>query len=138
MDSSVSAQLLVAGHRVARMLEARLQTLDLSAGEAMVLATLGERALTMGGIQGALHIGASTATSLVTRLERAGRVSRRRNPEDARSIVVELTEAGREVSTLAALAFDELDDQLRGGESADIDAHRAFMERVASLSEAGS
>jgi len=138
MDNSVSAQLLVAGHRVARMLEARLQTLDLSAGEAIVLATLGERALTMGGIQGALHIGASTATSLVTRLERAGRVSRRRNPEDARSIVVELTEAGREVSILAALAFDELDDQLRGGESADVDAHRAFMERVASLSEAGS
>jgi len=138
MDNSLSAQLLVAGHRVARMLEARLQTLDLSAGEAIVLATLGERALTMGGIQGALHIGASTATSLVTRLERAGRVSRRRNPEDARSIVVELTEAGREVSAAAALAFDELDDQLRGGEPADVDAHRALMERVASLSEAGT
>jgi len=136
MDDSLSAQLLVAGHRVARMLEARLDALDLSAGEAMVLATLGERALTMGGIQGALHIGASTATSLVTRLERAGRVSRRRNPEDARSIVVELTEAGREVSILATLAFDDLDDQLRGEGSADIEAHRAFMARVASLSEA--
>lgn len=138
MDDSLSAQLLVAGHRVARMLEARLDALDLSAGEAMVLATLGERELTMGGIQGALHIGASTATSLVTRLEQAGHVSRRRNPEDARSIVVELTDAGREVSILAALAFDELDDQLRGEESADIDAHRAFMARVACLSEASS
>ena len=138
MDRSLSAELLVAGHRVARMLESRLEALELSAGEAMVLATLGERALTMGGIQGALHIGASTATSVVTRLERAGRVSRRRNPEDARSIVVELTEAGREVSILAALAFHELDDLLRGGEPADVDAHRAFMERVASLSESGS
>jgi len=136
MENSLSAQLLVGGHRVARMLEARLDALDLSAGEAMVLATLGERALTMGGIQGALHIGASTATSLVTRLERAGRVSRRRNPEDARSIVLELTEAGREVSILAALAFDELDDQLRGEESADVAAHRAFMDRVALLSQA--
>lgn len=136
MENSLSAQLLVGGHRVARMLEARLDALDLSAGEAMVLATLGERALTMGGIQGALHIGASTATSLVTRLERAGRVSRRRNPEDARSIVVELTEAGREVSILAALAFDELDDQLRGEESADVAAHRAFMDRVALLGQA--
>jgi DNA-binding MarR family transcriptional regulator len=138
VDNSLSAQLLVAGHRVARMLESRLEAPELSAGEAMVLATLGERALTMGGIQGALHIGASTATSLVTRLERSGRVSRRRNPEDARSIVVELTESGREVSAAAALAFDELDDQLRGEEPAEVEAHRAFMARVASLSEAGS
>lgn len=134
MEDSLSAELLVAGHRVARLLEARLTYLDLSAGEAMVLATLGERALTMGGIQSALHIGASTATSLVTRLERAGRVTRRRNPEDARSIVVELTDAGLQASEVAAIVFENLDRQLHGEEPAEVAAHRSFMGRVASLS----
>ena len=134
MEDSLSAELLVAGHRVARLLESRLTDLELSAGEAMVLARLGERALTMGGIQSALHIGASTATSLVTRLERAGRVSRHRNPEDARSIVVELTDAGRGVSAAAAVAFEQLDRELHGDEPGEVAAHRTFMRRVASLS----
>lgn len=134
MEGSLSAELLVAGHRVARLLESRLTELDLSAGEAMVLATLGERALTMGGIQSALHIGASTATSLVTRLERADRVSRRRNPQDARSILVELTEAGRTISGAAAVAFTRLDQELQGDVPGEVAAHRLFMSRLASLS----
>jgi DNA-binding MarR family transcriptional regulator len=134
MEPSLSADLLVAGHRVARMIEARLTGLDLSAGEAMVLATLGERPLTMGGIQDALHIGPSTATSLITRLERAGRVTRERNPDDARSIVVQLTPGGRETSQAAARIFEQLDAELEGDDDVDVAGHRAFMRRLASES----
>lgn len=134
MESSLPADLLVAGHRVARLLEARLTGLELSAGEAMVLATLGERPLTMGGIQDALHIGASTATSLVGRLVRAGRVTRERHPDDARSIVVQLTPEGREASRAAADVFRQLDAVLRGDDAAALAGHRVVMARLAAES----
>ena len=134
MNDSQSAELLVAGHRIARLLEAPLRDLGVSAGEAVLLTKLMGRPLTMSGIMNTLHIGGSTATSLVTRLERAGLVSRRRNPEDARSFIVDATPAGRDMGEASQSMFETLDQELdRAGPTA-IAGHSALMARLSSLS----
>jgi len=92
-ESGLAASILLAGHRVARVLEARLDA-NVSSGEAVLLGVLRDESLTMSGVMQALHIKASTATSLVSRLETAGLVSRSRNPADRRSFLVTITPAG--------------------------------------------
>ncbi|WP_165397336.1 MarR family winged helix-turn-helix transcriptional regulator [Microterricola gilva] len=136
MTDSLSIELLVAGHRVARLLDGGLRAVGLSAGEAVLLTALGEGALTMGGIMGTLHIGGSTATSLVTRLERAGLVTKTRNPEDARSYIVEVTDAGRAAGETARAAFGAIDRELGAAGQTAIAGHRSLMARLAALAPA--
>jgi DNA-binding MarR family transcriptional regulator len=104
-----AAALLVAGHRVGRLLDRELAALDLSAGEAMVLREIERTPLTMSGVMRVLSVTASTATSLVTRLENRGHVRRRVNPDDARSFLVVPTASGRRLSAQAADAFTRVD-----------------------------
>jgi len=58
-------------------------------------------------------------SKLVDRIEAAGYCSRRANPDDGRSSVIELTAAGRRVLTKATKAFeDELETRVRSAVSA--------------------
>ena len=104
--------LLVLGHQAARVLERRLTEAGLGAGEAVLLLALEQRSLTMTGVMSTLHIKASTATSLVNRLETMGLVRRSPNPHDRRSLRVDLTDAGRTSARQVQPAFDELDAAL--------------------------
>ena len=107
-ESGLAASILLAGHRVARVLEARLDA-NVSSGEAVLLGVLRDESLTMSGVMQALHIKASTATSLVSRLETAGLVSRSRNPADRRSFLVTITPAGEAQWARAEPVFAEFD-----------------------------
>ena len=52
-----------------------------------------------------LQVHPASITNAINRLERDGLVVRRANPRDGRSVLVEITEAGRELATVAS---DEL------------------------------
>ena len=61
-----------------------------------------------------LSITIGGTSKLVDRIEAAGYCIRRANPDDRRSSVIELTDAGRRVLTNAAKAFeDELETRIR-------------------------
>lgn len=83
----------------------------------------------------ALRIDRSTMVNLVDDLERAGRVRRRRNPEDRRAYVVEITEEGRGVLRRADDVVAALQDSVFGPLSS---ADRAELARLLrSLVDAG-
>ena len=75
-------------------------------------------------IAAALEITVGGVSQAVDRLEKSGLLSRRPNPEDRRSSIVELTPAGREVLAAAGSTFDdELARHLRAPLTADALAH---------------
>jgi DNA-binding MarR family transcriptional regulator len=140
-SDGLAAGLLIAGHRVGRRLDAELAALGLSAAEAMVLRELRRTPLTMSGVMRVLSITASTATSLVTRLEKRGHVHRRVNPDDARSFLVDPTDAGRRLSTQAADAFARVDELLAAAGARDVAGLRAvlaLLDEPATPSRAGA
>lgn len=130
----LTAGLLVGGHKAARLLEAELEATGLSAGEAVLLSVLASGALTMSGVMESLHISASTATSLVSRLEKNGYVQRSRNPADGRSLLVSMTDSGEERCKAAEPAFARVDAKLAEAGRDAVRGHNALMKRLTSLS----
>jgi MarR family transcriptional regulator, organic hydroperoxide resistance regulator len=114
----------IAARRLSRDADQRLRAeAGVSASQAAVLFLLlrrGERR--MGAIGDVLALGAPAVTGLVTRMEQAGLVTRRRDAKDRRGALVALSEAGRRAAERADIvlrAFNtELDERL-GDEAAD-------------------
>lgn len=133
---SLTTGLLVAGHHAARILEEHLAGTSLSAGEAVLLTALDAGPLTMSGVMSALHIKASTATSLVNRLQEAGLVVRSPNPDDKRSLLVGLTPDGREHVRKVLPAFQAVDELLtRAAGPRAVAGHRRLVAALASASD---
>jgi DNA-binding MarR family transcriptional regulator len=66
--------------------------------EALVLLTFSRQgALPLGKMGERLQVHATSVTSIVDRLERAGLVVRRKHPDDGRAVLAEITDAGREL-----------------------------------------
>jgi len=77
------------------------------------------------GIEGA------TLTHHLNRMEAAGLVTRRRTPENRRSQVVELTEAGRQLFATLREAVGDFDRRLtRGFAPAELETLRVLLERL--------
>ena len=78
--------------------------------EALVLLTFSRAgSLPLGKMGRRLQVHPTSVTSIVVRLERAGLVVRRRHPEDGRTVLAEITEAGRalvEAATADLVAAD--------------------------------
>lgn len=113
----VQMQAFIAGEDRRRAL--RLE-LDLGPAKAELLIKLAEAPMTLREIANAIEVDPSAATVGVDRLERRGFVRREAHPNDARSKLVHLTEAGRQAAVtaqrilaapppaLAALTADDL------------------------------
>lgn len=130
----LTRSLLVASHRAARSLESQLGDLSLRAGEAVLITVLADQGLTMSGVMEALHIKASTATSLVTRLEREGLVKRSPNPDDKRSLIVSLTPSGRRQLGSIRSAFEALDEAIfRAAGVRAVEGHRRVLAALENL-----
>ncbi|MEZ5340456.1 MAG: MarR family transcriptional regulator [Acidimicrobiales bacterium] len=69
-------------------------------------------ALPLGKVGARLQVHAASVTSAVDRLERDGHVERRPNPDDGRSYLAAITEAGRD---LVAAATSDLNEQFCDG-----------------------
>jgi DNA-binding MarR family transcriptional regulator len=105
-----------------------------SSGEAVLLGVLRDEPLTMSGVMQALHIKASTATSLVSRLESAGLVSRSRNPADRRSLLVTITPAGEALWARAEPVFAEFDGALSKASGAQaVNGFRAVLRALSAM-----
>jgi MarR family transcriptional regulator, transcriptional regulator for hemolysin len=77
------------------------------------------------GIEGA------TLTHHLDRLEKTGLIERKRDPDNRRAVLVELTDAGEEMFLKLAQAAMSFDKRLRKGLSeADADAFRKTLERL--------
>lgn len=86
-----------------------LDRLGLTYPQYLVLHALWERdGLTISGIADRLALEPSTITPLVKRLEAAGFLARRRNPEDERQVRVGLTDRGREMREESACLGEAL------------------------------
>ena len=85
-----------AGIAIQRVYKPLLDDLGVTYPQYLVLNILWrEDAQTVGRIAESLALESSTLTPLLKRLESAGLVSRTRNPENERQVVVALTDAGR-------------------------------------------
>lgn len=81
---------------VTRSYKPLLDKLGLTYPQYLVLVVLGEEdGLAVGAIAARLSLESSTVTPLIKRMEEAGLVTRRRVPEDERSVRVQLTAAGQ-------------------------------------------
>ena len=86
---------------VAEQVEQRFRVSGVGRGDYDVLASLRRAGdppvLTPGELCGRLMLSSAGVTGRIDRLERAGLVRRRDNPDDGRGVLVELTAAGREL-----------------------------------------
>ena len=112
LDRQLGFSLYGAFMSVSRTYKPWLDQLGLTYPQYLVLSVLWEGDdQTITSIASRLDLDTSTITPLVKRLERAGRVSRRRNPADERQVRVLLTDQGRalraETKTLADALFEK-------------------------------
>ncbi|MEO1039294.1 MAG: MarR family transcriptional regulator [Pseudomonadota bacterium] len=106
----------IAARRLHREADARLRSdARVTASQAAVLFLLlrrGERR--MGAIADVLALGAPAVTGLVSRMEKAGLVTKRADPTDRRGAIVALTEAGRQAGERADHILREFNAELSG------------------------
>ncbi|KXJ52820.1 MAG: MarR family transcriptional regulator [Thalassospira sp. Nap_22] len=91
-----------AGHAFNRVYKPLLDNLGLTYPQYLVMVTLWqEDNQSVRSIGSKLYLESSTLTPLLKRLEANGLVSRKRDPEDERSVRVSLTDAGKELRNKA-------------------------------------
>ena len=91
-----------AGHAFNRVYKPLLDNLGLTYPQYLVMVTLWqEDNQSVRSIGSKLYLESSTLTPLLKRLEASGLVSRKRDPEDERSVRVSLTEAGKDLRNKA-------------------------------------
>jgi len=104
----VTARISRIGLHIARRQEEAFGRLGLNRGEVGVLGALRfagpDRRLSPTRLFKGLMLSSAGITSRLDRLERRGYVKRHRDPDDRRGVLVELTDAGREVLDQAVSA----------------------------------
>lgn len=90
-----------------RFLTQRVSELDLTAVQAMILGFLHEEdRITSVELGSRAGLDSATLTGILDRLEAAGLIERKGNPEDRRSIHIHLTQKGKEVAKQAASTIE--------------------------------
>ncbi|GGV76579.1 MarR family winged helix-turn-helix transcriptional regulator [Streptomyces thermoviolaceus] len=96
LDDQLCFALYAASRAVTARYRPLLDELDLTYPQYLVMLVLWDRgAASVRDLGTALQLESSTLSPLIKRLEAAGLVIRRRHPDDERSVVVSLTDAGR-------------------------------------------
>lgn len=103
LDDQLCFALYGASMAIGRAYKPLLDELEITYPQYLVLSALWEGdGLSVGAIAERLGLDSSNVTPLVKRMEGAGLVSRQRNPEDERQVVVSLTDAGVAMQTRSA------------------------------------
>ncbi|HEY7614372.1 MAG TPA: MarR family transcriptional regulator [Gemmatimonadales bacterium] len=104
-----------ASRQITMYLEAQMRGLGVSPVEGHVLTYLRKYApAPVGELVRVFGLKQSTFTSLLDRLERAGLVRRALNPDDRRSLLVHITDRGRELTARLNRLLEKLEDDIRG------------------------
>lgn len=112
LDGQLGFSLYGAFMAVSRTYKPWLDRLGLTYPQYLVLSVLWENGeQTIGGVATHLDLEPSTITPLVKRLEQAGLVDRRRNPQDERQVKVSLTEQGRALRDETRVLTQALDEK---------------------------
>jgi DNA-binding MarR family transcriptional regulator len=111
----------------------RMRTVGVHTGQNFLLDALDAHGeLTTGEIARELRVEVPTVTKMVQRMEAAGMVERRSDPEDRRRVRVSLTAEGKRAAQAVPRLLDEVTAaSLRGFSAADRDQLTALLERLA-------
>ncbi len=102
IDDLLCFSLYSANHALTRLYRPLLAPLGLTYPQYLVLVALWEEdGQKVSDLGKRLDLETNTLTPLLKRMEGAGYLSRRRNPEDERSLIVSLTEKGRALQSEA-------------------------------------
>ncbi len=105
LDEQLCFALYAASRAMTSCYRPMLDALDLTYPQYLVLLVLWERGdATVTGIGQALHLETGTLSPLLKRLEAAGLITRRRQADDERSVLVSLTAEGRGLEAQVAQA----------------------------------
>ncbi|HEU0298622.1 MAG TPA: MarR family transcriptional regulator [Longimicrobium sp.] len=132
----MALQFLSPLHKATRQLSVYLEALPgehrLSPPEGHLLTYLHSYApAPIGELVRVFGIKQSTFTSMLDRLENAGFIRREMNPDDRRSFLIHITEAGRARAQQANHVLLELEDAIRSRVSArDVEGFQAVMRAV--------
>lgn len=114
LEGQLCFAIYAAGIAINRAYKPLLDELGLTYPQYLVLSTLWEGGPhTVGRIAERLDLEPSTITPLVKRLEQAGLVDRRRNPDDERQVVVAPTRRGADLETRAGCLLEALLERSR-------------------------
>jgi DNA-binding MarR family transcriptional regulator len=126
-----------ASRQLSVYLETRIGEQGLSPSEGHVLSYLrGYGPAPVGELVRVFGIKQSTLTSMLDRLEQAGLVRRELNPDDRRSFLVHLSDAGAALTKRTNRILEKLEDEIRGRVSArDVKGFQAVMEAVEAITQ---
>ncbi|WP_084481424.1 MarR family winged helix-turn-helix transcriptional regulator [Nocardia grenadensis] len=130
LERQVCFALAVANRSVLAVYRPLLEPLGLTHPQYLVMLALwGEAPMSVKAIAEAIQLDSPTLSPLLKRLESAGLVTRRRDPRDERTLVVDLTAAGRALRREAEQIPPAVVDRL-GVELADLEELREVLGRV--------
>ena len=96
LDRQICFPLYAASNLINRLYRPVLSKLGLTYPQYLVMLALWEQApRTVGALGEALYLDSGTLTPLLKRMEQAGLLTRKRDPEDERRVQVDLTSEGR-------------------------------------------
>ena len=131
LDEQLCFALYTASRAMTSCYRPMLDAMGLTYPQFLVLLVLWERGdSSVTGIGTALQLETGTLSPLLKRLETAGFITRTRQAEDERSVVVGLTDAGRALEERAATVQREVNDAT-GMTDDEIVALRATLRRLA-------
>lgn len=134
-DWELLAQITQAFRSFADMM---MDQVDVHRAQGALLCRLGQQdGMTQSEIADQLRVQGATITNMLQRMEEAGLVVRRRDPDDNRLVRVYLTEVGREKERFAAEQFMKLEGTVFGGfsESERILLRRLFRQMLENMGE---
>ncbi|WP_348760196.1 MarR family winged helix-turn-helix transcriptional regulator [uncultured Salinisphaera sp.] len=109
LDAQLCFALYTASHRMTRAYRPMLDALGLTYVQYLVMLILWEGApQSVGTLGEALYLDSGTLTPLLKRMEKNGLVSRRRDVDDERRVMIELTEHGDRLRTRARDVSDDV------------------------------
>jgi len=130
LDEQLCFALYTASRAMTSCYRPMLDAMGLTYPQFLVLLVLWERGdSSVTGIGTALQLETGTLSPLLKRLETAGFITRTRQAEDERSVVVGLTDAGRALEERAATVQREVSDAT-GMTDDEIAALRATLQRL--------
>lgn len=135
-------QVIVALRRITRAIDLHsrelMQEFGLTTPQLAALQAIARlQPITAGALARSIHLSQSTITGVLNRLEKRGLVSRVRSEADRRSIVVGLTDAGRELLQAApSLLQDQFRRELLQLQEWEQTQMLATLQRIASMMDA--